>query len=110
MVIYSILKTFNLVFGKKPSSVFLKLLLLSVIYNKLFLIPDSQSFSVPSYSTSIDQPKFGGFIMTSVRDIASSLGAMMILLEYVPGLYKAVAKSRLVTPKELAAYINNTEN
>jgi hypothetical protein len=49
-------------------------------------------------------------MMKCVRDIASSLETMMILLDGRSSLYKAMTKSGLVTPEELAAYTKNAEH
>jgi SAM-dependent methyltransferase len=68
----------------------------------------SSSLSSPS-SNNIDQSKLEEFIMKAVGDMASSLGAMMIILGDRLGLYKAMAKSGPVTSEELASKTNTAE-
>jgi len=71
-------------------------------------IPSSTSQS-PSSNT-IDHKKLEAFMMNAVGDMASSLGAMMIMLGDRLGLYKAMAKSAgPVSSEELASQTNTAE-
>jgi ubiquinone/menaquinone biosynthesis C-methylase UbiE len=70
--------------------------------------PSSQSPS--SSPNAIDNSKLEEFMMKAVGDMASSLGAMMIMLGDRLGLYKAMAKSaRPITSEELATQTNTAE-
>src|SRR3954449_5395682 len=72
--------------------------------------PTSSTSSSSLTANTIDQTKLGEFMMKAVGDMASSLGAMMIILGDRLGLYKAMAKSaRPVTSKELSAQTNTAE-
>jgi SAM-dependent methyltransferase len=62
-----------------------------------------------SYSDTIDHSRLEEFMMKAVGDMASSLGAMMIILGDRLGLYKAMAKSGPVTSEELSAQTNTAE-
>ena len=68
----------------------------------------SQSSS--SFPNAIDNSKLEEFMMKAVGDMASCLGAMMIILGDRLGLYKAMAKTaRPVTSEELANQTNTAE-
>ena len=69
----------------------------------------SSKSSTSSSSNSIDHKKLEEFMMKAVGDMASSLGAMMIVLGDRLGLYKAMAKSGPITSKELPAQTNTAE-
>jgi ubiquinone/menaquinone biosynthesis C-methylase UbiE len=70
--------------------------------------PTSSSSST-SPSDAIDQSKLEEFMMKAAGDMASSLGAMMIILGDRLGLYKAMAKSGPMTSEELSAQTNTAE-
>ncbi len=53
-------------------------------------------------SNTIDHSKLQEFMMKAVGDMASSLGAMTIILGDRLGLYKAMAKTGPITSEELA--------
>jgi len=77
-------------------------------------IPESYQSpkSTPSSTSpnTIDQSKVEEFMMKAVGDMASSLGAITILLGDRLGLYKAMAKSgRPITSEELASQTNTAE-
>jgi SAM-dependent methyltransferase len=58
---------------------------------------------------SIDQAKLHDFMMKNVADMASSLGAMSLILGERLGLYRTMAKTGPVTSDELAAQTNTAE-
>ena len=68
----------------------------------------SSSFSSSTANT-IDRSKLEEFMMKAVGDMASSLGAMMIILGDRLGLYKAMAKSGPITSEELSTQTNTAE-
>src|SRR6185437_978687 len=68
----------------------------------------SSSLSSPS-SNNIDQSKLEEFMTKAVGDMASSLGAMMIILGDRLGLYKAMAESGPITSEELSAQTKTAE-
>src|SRR4051812_13288952 len=71
----------------------------------------SSSSSSTSNSTAynIDKSKLEEFVMKAVGDMATSFGAMMIILGDRLGLYKAMAESGPVTSKELSGQTNTAE-
>jgi 2-polyprenyl-3-methyl-5-hydroxy-6-metoxy-1,4-benzoquinol methylase len=60
-------------------------------------------------SNTIDHSKLQEFMMKAVGDMASSLGAMTIILGDRLGLYKTMAKTGPITSEELAAQTNTAE-
>ncbi|MGN6350994.1 MAG: class I SAM-dependent methyltransferase [Candidatus Nitrosocosmicus sp.] len=71
---------------------------------------NSQSSQSSSFPNAIDNSKLEEFMMKAVGDMASCLGAMMIILGDRLGLYKAMAKTaRPVTSEELANQTNTAE-
>ncbi len=58
---------------------------------------------------SIDQSKLHEFMMKAVTDIASSLGAMSLILGDRLGLYRTMAKTGPITSEELATKTNTSE-
>ena len=69
----------------------------------------SSSSSSSSTANTIDRSKLEEFMMKAVGDMASSLGAMMIILGDRLGLYKAMAKSGPITSEELSTQTNTAE-
>jgi SAM-dependent methyltransferase len=70
----------------------------------------TSTLSSTSSQNTIDHSKLQEFMMKAVGDMASSLGAMMIILGDRLGLYKAMAKSaRPITSKELSSQTNTAE-
>lgn len=62
-----------------------------------------------SSTNTIDKSKIEEFMMKAVGDMASSLGAMMIILGDRLGLYKTMAKTGPITSEELASQTNTAE-
>ncbi len=60
------------------------------------------SNTTPTSPNTIDQSKLQEFMMKAVGDIASSFGAMPIILGDRLGLYKTMAKTGPITSEELA--------
>ena len=69
----------------------------------------SSSTSASPSSNNIDHKKLENFMMKAVGDMASSLGAMMIILGDRLGLYKAMAESGPITSEELSAQTKTAE-
>ncbi len=68
----------------------------------------SSSTTTPSPNT-IDQSKLQEFMMKAVGDMASSLGAMMVILGDRLGLYKTMSTAGPITSEELSAQTNTAE-
>jgi 2-polyprenyl-3-methyl-5-hydroxy-6-metoxy-1,4-benzoquinol methylase len=60
-------------------------------------------------NNTIDKSKLEEFMMKAVGDMASSFGAMMIILGDRLGLYKTMAKTGPITSEELANQTNTAE-
>src|SRR4051795_4952641 len=71
--------------------------------------PTSSTSSSSLTANTIDQTKLGEFMMKAVGDMATSFGAMMIILGDRLGLYKAMAESGPITSKELSGQTNTAE-
>src|SRR3954453_6663249 len=71
--------------------------------------PTSSTSSSSLTANTIDQTKLGEFMMKAVGDMATSFGAMMIILGDRLGLYKAMAESGPITSKELSSQTNTAE-
>jgi|GEM_PF-1748297 hypothetical protein len=67
------------------------------------------SSSSSSTANTIDRSKLEEFMTKAVGDMASSLGAMMIILGDRLGLYKAMAESGPITSEELSAQTKTAE-
>ncbi|HEY6535417.1 MAG TPA: methyltransferase domain-containing protein [Candidatus Nitrosocosmicus sp.] len=67
------------------------------------------SSSNPFFIDHIDKSKLDKFMMRAVEDMASSLGAMMIILGDRLGLYKAMAKIGPITSDNLSTHTNTSE-
>jgi len=65
--------------------------------------------SSSSTANTIDRSKLEEFMTKAVGDMASSLGAMMIILGDRLGLYKAMAESGPITSEELSAQTKTAE-
>jgi hypothetical protein len=72
-------------------------------------VSHSSSTTSSSTANTIDRSKLEEFMMKAVGDMASSLGAMMIILGDRLGLYKAMAKSGPITSEELSTQTNTAE-
>ncbi len=60
-------------------------------------------------SNTIDQSKLHEFMMKSVGDIASSFGAMTIIIGDRLGLYKTMTKTGPITSEDLSSQTNTAE-
>lgn len=65
--------------------------------------------SNPFFIDHIDKSKLDKFMMRAVEDMASSLGAMMIILGDRLGLYKVMAKTGPITSDSLSTNTNTSE-